>query len=170
MNKFLLVVIAIILVFAFIGSFSPDGRSMISDTDRLLLIAQDIGIIMMLINGTFWGSRHFKIARVVIVVVLLGMTMKIMHYTGADEVLVISLSLLWALYFIHFLSKKSKSVLDYLKVIMLLLFISLGILSALHLISWETKYFMGIANIIVFWTTFIVFLTLGYRAKTLFKS
>jgi hypothetical protein len=138
--------------------------------DGFLIIAENLGLIMMLVNGTFMHTRYFQIAKALVCVIVLGALFKILHYAGADQLLLFPFPILWLLYVIHFISKKTKNFLDILKVIMLLAVLLPQPLVILHMISYETKIVLFIISDILFWITFTYFIVSGYNRKILFKE
>ena len=168
MNRFLIVAIAVFLLLI-AGSLFPEAF-VAKYTDGLLFVAKSLGVIMMLVNGTFMNSRYFQLAKALVCVIVLGALFKILHYAGADQLLLYPFPVLWVLYVVHFISKKPKTILDVLKVIMLLALLLPWPLVALHMISYETKIFLLIISETLFWVTFIYFIVFGYNLKIFFKK
>ena len=170
MNKFLIAVISILLLLA-VGCFLSLPVS-IFDRDyaeRFLTIAEVMGIIMMLLNGTFRNTRYFKVAKAVIAVLILGVLFKILHLAGADELLVLPWLLLPLVYMAHFLAKKTKNHLDILKLLTVFTFYTPVPLIFLNMISDEQGNIMFVIGHVVFWLTFVDFLVMGYK-QSLFKG
>lgn len=170
MNKFLLIVIATLTVLAIIGWVTPLSTTLTIYADRLFTIAENVGVIMMLVNGTFISTLYFKIAIGLIAIIVLGVLMKILHLPGADQTLLIPFLLLFITYSIHFLKKNPKTYLDLLKVLMLAFFLVLAPLWILHFVSYNAKGILLLVSHFIFWITFVVFIVVGQRQKLFFKE
>jgi len=171
MNKFLIVAIGLLLLMALVDflplpAISSGGAYAII----LIAIAEIMGMIMMLVNGTFTDTRYYTIAKGAIALVLLGAAFKILHYPGADQLLIIPFAILCVLYIIHFFGKKAKNHLDVLKLFTVFGFFIPAPLFVVHLISEETIDVLITISHIIFWITFVDFLVLGFARRTLFKS
>lgn len=170
MNKFLCFAIAFLLLLGFVGQFTSLNLELTMYADDLLTVAEDLCIIMMLINGTFISTRLFKVSLFFIGLVVVGFLFKVMHMPGADQLLLYPFIAVWVVYFIHFLLKKDKDALDVLKVLMLLSFLVLPPLIMLHLASDERREMFVLINRVLFWLTFLYFLYNGYKRKMLFRQ
>ena len=126
--------------------------------NELVTVAENIGIIMMLVNGTFVSTRLFKIALFIVGLIVFGFLFKIMHMPGADVLLLYPFITLFCLYLVHFINKESKKRVDLLKVAMLISFLVLPPLIMLHIISEENREAIALIGHILFWLTFLDFL------------
>jgi hypothetical protein len=170
MNKFLAVVIALFLLLGLIGLFIRDESILSNYAEVSFVIAENIGIIMMLVNGTFISTQYFKISTGLILIIVLGALMKILHLTGADETLLFPFPVLLLVYLIHFIYKKPKKHLDVLKLLTLTIFLILPPLSILHFIPEKTKETLLLISHIVFWFTFLDFISLVTLKKLCSKN
>jgi hypothetical protein len=157
MNRFLLAVMALLLILAFIGYTSLSDTFTIYRSE-LVTVAENVGIIMMLVNGTFIDTRLFKIALFIVGLIVLGVILKILHMQGADGLLLYPFILLFCLYLVHFINKKSKRRIDILKVVTLVSFLVLPPLIVLHIISEEIREVFVLISHTLFWLTFLDFL------------
>ena len=170
MNRFLLISIVVLITLSVVGFFSVEGYTLRDNAWKLLVVAEDVGIIMMLINGTFIRSKYSRAALFFIMLIVVGICFKIMHLPGASEILAFSYISLWLIYFIYFIRKNEKKILDVLKVLTLLVFLTLPPMSILHLFSEEIYDALFITSHIVFIITFAAFVKIGFDAKTLFNK
>lgn len=158
MNRFLLCIIGVLLLSGLIGYFTILNATLTRYANELIIVAENLGIIMMLVNGTFVSTRLFKIVLLILGLVVLGFLFKIMHLPGADELLLYPYIVLFSLYFIHFLKKKSKRRIDVLKLVMLMSFLVPPPFIMLRIISEDHREVIVLATHILFWLTFLEFL------------
>jgi hypothetical protein len=170
MNKFLLGVIALLFVLGLIGYFTSLNATVTWYADRFITVAENLGIIMMLVNGTFFGSRLFKISLIFFALIILGALFKILHLEGADMLLLYPFLGLFGVYLIHFIQKKIKRRTDFLKVLLLASFLVLPPLIILHLISEEQREILFIVSHVLFAITFLDFLYSSYKEGALLKK
>jgi hypothetical protein len=169
MNRFLLFAIALLLLPGLLGYFTTLNATLTTYASELVTVAENLGIIMMLVNGTFIGTRLFKVALFFIGLVVLGFLFKIMHMPGADELLLFPYIIIFCLYFIHFLKKESKTGIDVLKLFMSICFLILPPLVILHLIGESGRDIIVLISHILFWVTFIYFLYTSVKQGVLLK-
>jgi hypothetical protein len=80
MNKFLLIVIGLILSVALVDLLFPSAfNSYRFESEEMLFVAQVVGLIMILVNGTFMSTRYFRISILASIIIFIGTAMKIMH-------------------------------------------------------------------------------------------
>src|SRR5688572_14795502 len=106
MNKFLLIVISVVLFVALAKVILPS-----------LFISFQFEPEEILLNGTFTDTLYFKVSIMVFIIILVGAAMKILHYSGADQTILISFFMIPLVYLIHFVLKKEKRHLDILKLL-----------------------------------------------------
>jgi hypothetical protein len=157
MNRFLLGVIALLVLAAFIGSATSVSALLAVYAEKLLIVAEDIALIVMLVNGRFVTTRYFKVALALITMVALGVVMKIMHLPGADEMFLIPFPLLFVLYLVYVLNKPHKMYLDGLKLLTLAFFLLPGPLAWLDAVPDHVIGIVMTVGHFIFWSTFIVF-------------
>jgi hypothetical protein len=168
LNKFLIVLIVLILLMALSQMFIPatliDGAS---HAIPLIAVAENLAIVLMLINGTFRKSRYFKYVLGVAGLLIVGMIFKILHLQGADELMSLPFLLIPFLYLPHFISKPSKHHLDYLKLISVF-FLSLPLpMYTLNVFPDEVRITLVQISRWVLFVTFIDFVTMGVRRRSL---
>ena len=167
MNKFLLGIIVLLLLLGLIGYFTTLNASLTVYGDRLITVAENLGMIMMLVNGTFFGSRLFKFSLFLYGLIALGAIFKILHLEGADLLLLYPFLGLFGVYLIHFIQKKVKRRIDILKVLVVASFLVLPPLVILHLISEEHKLILLVVSHVLFGLTFLDFLYSSYKEGVL---
>lgn len=170
MNKFLFVLIVLMLVFALVDKLSSlTSSGYLSPGIDPLKVAELIGLLLMLYNGTLRTTKFYSYFLLAILLMILGVVMKIMHLPGADEMIMISFPAMMIVYTTHFIMKQQKILLDYLKVLFVIVFLSITPLTVLHLIDDQGKEILFVVNHALFWITFTLFLyEEAYRKKSLF--
>lgn len=94
------------------------------------LISKGVGfatlfsVMLLLRNGTLLSSRYFKIIQGAIAILLAGALMKILHIASANMVIMIACAAVIIVYTAWFFSKKKKTLLDILKVLWVLVFLT----------------------------------------------
>jgi hypothetical protein len=163
MNKFWIILVGVFILLGIVDTFYIFDNGILS---LGWLLAKIAATLMMLRHGTFIDRKYFYLAYGIGFAIVVGLLFKIMHYEGADQILTFSLPAMPVLYFIHFLSKKKKQVLDILKMLTVVLHFSIALLVMMHGVDrdlWVTllpDYF--------FWFTFAYYIVLGLRRKTLY--
>jgi len=170
MNKFLFVLIVFLLALAIFDQISfISTREYLSPAISSLRLAEIIGTIMMLYNGTFRNSKFYSFALFGFGLIFLSAAFKIMHLSGADELIVISFSAMAIFYSIHFFNKPEKTILDHLKLLLVFTFLSITPLTVLHIIDHDIQRTLHLVEHALFWTTFTLFIYQeGFRKKVLF--
>ena len=84
MNRLLLAIVVLLLLSAAISLLLP---TLPFETEVPITIAEIIGLIIMLINGTFKKSVFYKFFTASIFVLLLGVLLKVLHLKGADQLM-----------------------------------------------------------------------------------
>ncbi|SHG75622.1 hypothetical protein SAMN04488109_1702 [Chryseolinea serpens] len=148
----------------FVGLFvNPSDHTLESNG---WLLAKIAATWIMLTHGTFVDRRYFFLAYVIGFAAEVGVAFKILHYAGADELLAVSLPAMTVLYFIHFLSKKQKQLLDILKVLTVSLQFTIAWLVMMHWM--ESHTWVSLLPEYSFWITFAYYIVLGIQRKTLY--
>lgn len=170
MNKFLFALMVLMLVFALVDKISSiTSYGYLSPGIAPLKVAELIGLLLMLYNGTLRITRFYSYFLFGFLLIILGGVMKIMHLPGADEMIIVSFPAMMIVYMTHFIMKKQKILLDYFKVLFVIVFIAITPLTVLHLIDDQMKEIILIVNHTLYWITFALFLyEEGYRKKALF--
>ena len=170
MNKFLFVLIVLLLAIAIVDQIAFISTSTyLVPAISMLGCAELLGIIMMLYNGTFRKSKFYRYALFAFGLVILSIVLKILHLIGADELLVISFPAIGICYVTYFFFKPEKKLLDYLKVLLVVLFLTGTDLAVLHLIDDPTSDSLRLAEQGLFWITFSLFIYQeGFRKRLLF--
>jgi hypothetical protein len=163
MNKIWIILVSLLILLGIADTFYDFDKAILSQG---WLLAKIAATWMMLTHGTFVDRRYFNLAYGIGLAIVLGVLFKILHYAGADEILMVSLPAMPALYFIHFLSKKQKQVLDILKVLAVSLHFIIALLVMMHWLDDQT--WVSFLPDYSFWFTFVYYIVLGIRRKTLY--
>jgi hypothetical protein len=171
MNLFLVLVIGVLVILASAGFFFPEEISTAwLAAGNLLTIAEIMGLILLLVNGVFMGTTLYRITMGFCVLSLVSLALKILHMPGADETLMLSFFTIPVLYLIHFLLKKQKDLLDFLKVFAVFAFFLPAPLILLHLVPRDVVPYISVASHGTFAIALIYFIVDGITKKTLFRS
>jgi len=163
MNKIWIILITVFILLGVAGTFYAFDNVMLSQG---WLLAKIAATWMMLTHGTLVGRRYISLAYGIGLAIGVGISFKILHYAGADEILIVSLPAMVVLYFIHFLSKKKKQVLDVLKVLAVSLHFIIALLVMMHWM--DRDLWVAYLPDIFFWFTFAYYIMLGIQRKTLY--
>ncbi len=163
MNKFLLAIITMVLIQALIGAFTPVYSCLDRYTDYSVSVATVLALLMMLINGTFTSTRYIVIVKFGLGVLILGICFKILHLTGADQMLSFAFLFFFLAYGIHFSKKRPRMLLDYFKFLTMMSFLLSTVLGMFNVGTEETTDVLDLVGIGLFWITFVLFLILEKR-------
>jgi hypothetical protein len=158
MNKTLLVAMGILIVAAGIGYFTELNASLTEYSMLLISLAEYLGLLMLLLNGTFINTRLLKFAVIMVIGIAIGTAFKILHLPGADMLFLTSFTVLFLIYALHFLRKRKKGRNDGLKLLMAFCLCALPPVVLLHLISYDVKETWQFVGRGIFWLTFLDFL------------
>lgn len=166
MNKFLLGGIVFLLAMALVGYLTPLNASLSAYSYMLLTLAENLGIILMLANGTFVRTRWFKFAIFLCGILVLGFLFRILHLQGGEQLFSFSFIGLFVVYLIHFVQKKSLIRNDILK-----LATAVGFLIVPSVVMWKVlpeniSDVLVVISHVIFWFTFVDFL---YSRRALFN-
>jgi len=164
-NRLALIIIAVFLVVSALDSVFLFENNVLSQSFGL---AKIVALIMMVANGTFSDRKYFRFVYLLLGITILGTLFKILHWTGADELLSSGITALVIVYVIHFATKPEKGMLDILKLLTVVSYagISLAVLMHRARYSWELR----LIDTAIFWSTFIWFLVEGIQKKRLFTK
>ncbi|RAW02912.1 GldL-related protein [Pseudochryseolinea flava] len=169
MNKFLFVLIVLLAIFGLVDTFLlPTNDDRPASFDALSL-AQFLAFVMMLKNSALRKSKFFRYMQLCFTALIIGVLFKILHLTGADQILVISLFSVGVVYTIYFFSKSEKNTLDYLKACMMFfLFVMKPLLEDFVIHSDTDVLIVMIIGHVLVWGTFGLFIYQGIRRRSLF--
>jgi hypothetical protein len=165
MNRILLTVIVLLLLLACISLFFP----FVVEAEAWITVAEIMCMMVMLINGTFKKSVFYKFFTASIFVFILGVLFKILHLTGADQLMALPYFFIPLAYALYFIRKKSKDHLSVMKLLAVLFFFIPVALSDFALISDDVADILFLVGHIVFWLAFADFIVVGFRGRTLFN-
>ncbi len=140
------------------------------ETEVPITIAEIIGLIIMLINGTFKKSVFYKFFTASLFVLLLGVLLKVLHLNGADQLMALPYLVIPVVYTLYFIRKKSKDHLSIMKWLAVIFFFLPVSLSDFRLISDDAASPLFLTSHIIFWIAFADFLVIGFRDRTLFHT
>ncbi|RYD79400.1 MAG: hypothetical protein EOP53_09715 [Sphingobacteriales bacterium] len=134
-NNVLIGIIYLSILFTIVGAFS------LINENQFLLILFDAGaslffitgIFFLVKNGTFINSREFRLARLAISTLLVGVLFKILHFQGANEIMILGFLLAVVFYTIYFVKKRSKDFRSWLKLILIISLFAERSLLILHM-------------------------------------
>ena len=167
MNRRMILAIAAAVVLVLALGIAIIPSSLTTYALKFLEAVQLIGLMEMLLHGSFISTRYFKITLVLLAVFFIGALLTIVHPTSADVILLLSLAGILITYLIHFLKKKPKTLLDTLKLSILLFLFPLPLLF-FRPISAETKNVTILLGHFIFAITFVLYLIVGERKATWF--
>lgn len=124
------------------------------------------GLIMLLINGTLIKTRYFKFILVLMGSVLIGVLLFLFSSLYGRVFILIGMIGIQIIYFASFLNKPTKKILDYLKVIWVLLSCTISLCTIFDLI--EQQYSL-ITNFLL-WFIILFFIIIEIKNKTLFSK
>lgn len=88
---------------------------------------------LLLLNGTFAKTKYAWLVNIGIGVLIVGVLFKIMHWPGANELLIIGFSSIFILYLFHFIMrKKYQLVFGVAKLLLLLMYLGSKLFTILH--------------------------------------
>ncbi len=127
-------VILIVNVFYTVSSFFItselfDTRSAFSATYFISYLA---AVVLLVENGTLIRSKLIYLMAISITCVVVGTVFKIQHWELANETLLAGLCLSLCTYLLHFFRKSNRVMLDYLKLVWVLLYIAFYFDSIMH--------------------------------------
>lgn len=163
MNRLLIGAVGLFLILGIVGLATPVNGWLTRYAYDLITVAEDIGLIVMLINGTFISTRLYKIALFFFGLMIVGILFRILHLPGGDELSTYPFAVIFCLYAAHFWNKSPKRRVDILKLIMLTGFLLLPPVVILHMISEETRETLQLISNVLFWITFLDFLYTSHR-------
>lgn len=167
MNRLLLAIVVLLLLSAAISLLLP---TLPFETEVPITIAEIIGLIIMLINGTFKKSVFYKFFTASLFVLLLGVLLKVLHLNGADQLMALPYLVIPVVYTLYFIRKKSKDHLSIMKWLAVIFFFLPVSLSDFRLISDDAASPLFLTSHIIFWIAFADFLVIGFRDRTLFHT
>lgn len=136
MNRTLLITTGALLLIAIVGILF----SLFLD-DVLVLrteqVAKMIATCTLLAYGTFMNRRYFSLVYVAATGIAVGAAFMVLDYEGGREILNVSLIAMPALYFVHFVTKPQKGLLDLLKLTTVLLHFTLVLLVLNHILDFH---------------------------------
>ena len=169
MNRRLILVIAAALVLGVAILLAVLDSTHKTYAMKFLEAIQILGLMEMLLNGTFISTRYFKITLISLGSLCIGALMTMVHSTTADVIILLSIVGILVSYLIHFLRKKPKTFPDIMKLSTLLFLFPLPILF-FRPISDETKNVVLLLGRIVFAITFVQCILRGERRMVWYKA
>ncbi len=172
-NRIFLIIIGLSILTAFIGIILANTASE-NETIQLgsqmfdygMRIGSFVGLILLMVNGTFVNTIYFKIVLGLNTYVIIGVLIKIMHWSYADFILISGMISIASLYSFYFFKKPRKTRLDYFKLIWVFVSYTSVILGLMNMIELE---FTKISNYLL-WLAIIDFAVTKKKNGTLFKT
>ena len=110
MNRRMILAIAAAVVLVLALGIAIIPSSLTTYALKFLEAVQLIGLMEMLLHGSFISTRYFKITLVLLAVFFIGALLTIVHPTSADVILLLSLAGILITYLIHFFKKEAQNV------------------------------------------------------------
>jgi len=143
-NRALLVAIGLCLLVAGAGKLLTYAPASAATGTWLLSVGsglgQLLGLWLLVRNGTILGTVYARVMLFLGGLLLLGAAFKILHWAGANPLLVVALAGIALTYSLRFFRKREKGRLDVLKLLFVLAFSSNALLTFLHLAPREAAY------------------------------
>lgn len=89
--------------------------------------------------------------RITLVLIVIGFLFKIQHWSFASELIIFSSISLMALYVIRFFFKKVKALLDYIKLFIVILWVSINVINILHLFNVHYIFNFTLLGLLCLW-------------------
>lgn len=163
-----LVIIVIGLLTALISFFAFNLTSNLEAEDWTyvgLWASELAGFFMLLINGTLIKTKHFRLLKGSIALIIIGALFKILHWEYHKTLIVIGFLSIVLIYFLSFLNKPIKKRLNYLKLAWVIIAYTGGILTFLHIIGPEYH----ILQSAIMWLAIIDYLKIEKENRRLFE-
>jgi hypothetical protein len=171
MNKIVLILIAMLLLSGtIIYIVNPQANSIRSGYPLFFLLAKVMAMIMLLAHGKFYETPYFKIAMAFIGVLILGALFKILHIIRADALLTVGAFGVPSTYFLYFITKETRQVIDYAKLLAVIMTFVPAVLIVLHILDWEVGYIYQMIGNILIWVIFFHFVVTAIKFKDLLKK
>jgi hypothetical protein len=123
-------------------------------------IAQWIGLILLVTNGTLLQTSYWKIIVACCVMVVVSLLLKIIHSPLGHELFVASSIVIVLVYTVRFLQKKQKNLLDWLKYFWICSWLLSGAATNMGF-PFEA---IDIIGMILFWVTVFVFISVRLKS------
>jgi hypothetical protein len=120
-----------------------------------------LGLYLLISNGTIMNTIYWRLILRFLVVTLVGVVFKIMHYAYADLILTVGLSSMALTYLVRFIKKDKKARLDFFKLLWVVSASISCILIILHYIPRD----YAILSTIIFWITVVDFALMELTGK-----
>ncbi len=157
-NKSLLIVIFILLSVSLATTYL-DFLADDTIAEGSSLLATLLGGYLLIGNSDIKTTIWWRFINFAIGVLILGVLFKILHFTGADELLFAGCAGIVISYLLRFITKRSKNHLDILKALTVL---SYGTITALVIFHYISKEYSMI-TVALFWATLIDFAYLEWK-------
>jgi hypothetical protein len=165
MNKFFLVVIGICYSLAIVGFLVPTWPR--EPASRILSLAENVGLLMMLIHGTLPQSRLFYGIVTGYMIMRIGWIIQAQFKEPSVYLIVTGHAIILVTYIIHFIRKPVKQHLDILKLVTIVIFCVETPVIVLNLLSKDGTALLSLALHVIFLLTFADFVFGKYKAGDL---
>lgn len=135
-----------------------DNLVRLQNTSRL------IALLYILSLGTFIKKKSLWASGLGIIIIIIACLFKILHWSWANELILLGSAILIIQYSIHFIRKVEKGIIDYLKWVYVLFSFTLIPGRVLHYISGDTFWYAMLTYQILF-VLLIVFVILDLRSN-----
>jgi hypothetical protein len=171
MNKVVLIIIALLLATgAIMYVYNPLADSIFWGYPLFFLLAKLMAIIMLLAHGNFYQTSYFKITIAFIGVLILGSLFKILHITRADILLALGAFGIPSAYFFYFLTKDTRMVIDYVKLLAVILTFIPAAFVVLDILNRDVDLFFQMIGNMLVWIIFLHFVVTAFNYKDFLKK
>lgn len=147
--------VAVLVVLA--GFFIPTDGHYPVIADAAFLFA---GVALLLKNGAFVYSKYTKFLNISFAVFILGILFKVLHWSGADIMLIAFPVAVTAIYTACFFTKEAKQILDVLKLLWVPVFLASVIVKML---SYPYEVELYIAQLVLFIAMLGIFISKNFK-------
>jgi hypothetical protein len=133
-------------------------------------LGEKLGLALLLATGTFYHSRFFRFTTFFLGTYVLSMLMKIMHLPAADELMALSLVIIFVIYAWHFIAKDRKRPLDCLKLTVVSLYCTYPFVILLHIFEYEVVDALVLIKELFIWITLSIFIFSREGREKLFST
>jgi hypothetical protein len=128
------------------------------------IIIEYAGFYLLYKNGTFKNTRLYRFTNISIAMIFTGSVFKIMHWPGSNQLIGLAIISIVILYSVHFSTKHPKHVLDWGKLLILILVLSGKLFRFFH---WENGSELQYISTFAFLSFILYYITISLRSGQL---
>jgi hypothetical protein len=141
-NRYIILFVGVVMMMAYIGMLARYGflnfRAWGVDLYQLSIAgpSQVVGVGLMVLNGSFLRTKLFYVALLFLIAILVSILFDVLQWPGHSQLLLIGSIGMLPIYIVHFMRKKNRGVLDYLKVGFVFCFCMMSLADFVELPEW----------------------------------